>query len=183
MRLGSWKIIRVKKDKLGRPLHPWEEITLDQLAPETRLLIQKMARVSARDFYEDSAEKILADLAPKLRSMVKDQVAAEFESGFLQRAVQRCQENVTAQMTLAAQMAAWRPGQPLCDECGGTFSPERPQETDPEALNDEGPGVRHRDYSDCVRTQAAAAREQAERSRERARREAAEKQATRESNS
>ena len=51
------KVLWVKKDRLGRPLHPWEEITLDQLTPEAQKLIQKMARVSARDFFEEVKEE------------------------------------------------------------------------------------------------------------------------------
>lgn len=51
------KLLWVKKDPLGRPLHPWEEITLDQLSPEARKLIQKMARVSARDFFDEVKEE------------------------------------------------------------------------------------------------------------------------------
>ena len=46
-----------KRDRLGRPLHPWEVVTLDQLEPQARALIMKMARVCAQDFFEEQREE------------------------------------------------------------------------------------------------------------------------------
>lgn len=57
MRIGPIVITRLKRDKLGRPLHPWEIVTLDQLSEDARLLITKMARVAARDFFEECREE------------------------------------------------------------------------------------------------------------------------------
>lgn len=46
-----------KRDRLGRPMHPWEVVTLDQLEPHARLLIIKQARLAARDFFEEQREE------------------------------------------------------------------------------------------------------------------------------
>lgn len=46
-----------KRDRLGRPMHPWEVVTLDQLEPQARLLIIKQARLAARDFFEEQREE------------------------------------------------------------------------------------------------------------------------------
>lgn len=70
MRIGRIKLLWVKRDVLGRPLHPWEEITLDQLTPEARKLIQKMARVCARDFYDETRETFEASLRAELQDYV-----------------------------------------------------------------------------------------------------------------
>lgn len=47
-----------KRDPLGRPMHPWEVLTLDQLEDTARLLIIKQARLAARDFFEDQQEEL-----------------------------------------------------------------------------------------------------------------------------
>lgn len=45
-----------KKDPLGRPLHDWEQVTIDQLTPHARALVSKMARIAARDHFEEMRE-------------------------------------------------------------------------------------------------------------------------------
>lgn len=66
MRIGRIEITRLKRDKLGRPLHPWEIVTLDQLSEPARLLITKMARVAARDFFEQQREEWLETMAAEM---------------------------------------------------------------------------------------------------------------------
>lgn len=50
-----------KRDPLGRPIHPYEVVTLDQLSEHARLLIMKMARVAAQDFFEERATELRED--------------------------------------------------------------------------------------------------------------------------
>lgn len=74
MRIGPWQISRVQPqplDQLGRPLHPWEMVTLDQLSPDARRLIQKMARVCARDFFEEQREAWLEILRQELDEKIR----------------------------------------------------------------------------------------------------------------
>jgi hypothetical protein len=73
---GIFEITRLGRDPLGRPLHPWEEVTLDQLSLHARLLIAKMARVSARDFYEERAEQ-LRSLAADSERRLAEQLRAQ----------------------------------------------------------------------------------------------------------
>lgn len=54
---------------MGRPLHPWEIVTLDQLSEPARLLITKMARKAAQDFFEEQRQEWLE----KLRAEVDEQ--------------------------------------------------------------------------------------------------------------
>lgn len=70
MRIWRLKVGWVKRDVLGRPLHDWEIVTLDQLTPHARQLITKMARVAARDFYEEMREEWL--------DLVRAEVRAEY---------------------------------------------------------------------------------------------------------
>lgn len=51
---------------MGRPLHPWEIVTLDQLSEPARLLITKMARIAARDFFEEQRSEWLDVLRAEL---------------------------------------------------------------------------------------------------------------------
>lgn len=68
MRLLGFEFTRVARDPRGHPLHHWHDVvTLDQLSPESRQLITKMARVAARDFYDQAMENLrdqLAQLSP-----------------------------------------------------------------------------------------------------------------------
>lgn len=79
MRIGRIKLLWVKRDVLGRPLHPWEEITLDQLTPEAQKLIQKMARVCARDFFEEMREAYWESLSANLKLQIQEAFAAAQE--------------------------------------------------------------------------------------------------------
>lgn len=71
MRIGPIVITRLKRDKLGRPLHPWEIVTLDQLSEDARLLITKMSRVAARDFYEERREEWREQLRTDLKVAIE----------------------------------------------------------------------------------------------------------------
>jgi hypothetical protein len=53
MRIWRLHINWMKRDAFGRMQHPWELVTLDQLSPEARQLICKMARAAAKDYFED----------------------------------------------------------------------------------------------------------------------------------
>lgn len=81
MRFGLWQVTRLRRDKLGRPLHPWELVTLDQLSEEARLLIQKMARVCARDFFEEQREgwreELRAELLREIEHETQQRAARE----------------------------------------------------------------------------------------------------------
>lgn len=66
MRIGRLQIRRVARDPLGRPLHHWEEVTLDQLSDQSRKLITKMARVAARDFLEGQREEFMEQIRAEL---------------------------------------------------------------------------------------------------------------------
>jgi hypothetical protein len=54
---------------------PWEELTMDRLSEDSRKLIAKMARATARDFFEDQREEwraiIGADLDARVESAVR----------------------------------------------------------------------------------------------------------------
>ena len=63
MRIGMIEITRWKRDPLGRPVHPWEIVTQDQLSPEARALIAKMARAAVRDYLEEQREQSAAAVA------------------------------------------------------------------------------------------------------------------------
>lgn len=57
MRIGMIEITRRKKDPLGRPVHPWELVTQDQLSAEARALIAKMARAALKDHLAELEEQ------------------------------------------------------------------------------------------------------------------------------
>lgn len=65
---------RVRKDPRGNPLHDWNIVTLDQLSDEARQLIGKMARVAARDHYEEIRETLWEALSVELGKRVADAV-------------------------------------------------------------------------------------------------------------
>lgn len=56
MRIGRWQIDRIRRNAQGQIVHPWEEVTLDQLSPLAQRLIAKMARSAAKDYFEGRQE-------------------------------------------------------------------------------------------------------------------------------
>ena len=75
MRIGPFHVLRVKKNPLGRPLHHWEEITLDQLSPTAQKLIAKMARASLRDYFEEEREAWQEARTTEIGARVAEQLA------------------------------------------------------------------------------------------------------------
>lgn len=65
-----------KRDPLGRPLHPWEEITLDQLSPQAQKLIAKMARTAANDFFGEMQETFWEAVRTDLGKQIQEAVNA-----------------------------------------------------------------------------------------------------------
>lgn len=61
MRIWNLQITRLRKDALGRKMHPWELITMDQLPEEGRQLIAKIARAACRDHLEEMTENYIAE--------------------------------------------------------------------------------------------------------------------------
>lgn len=62
----------IKKNPWGRDIHPWEEITLDQLSPELRQLVTKMARVASQDFFEEVRETFWEAVSIELGKRIQD---------------------------------------------------------------------------------------------------------------
>lgn len=67
MRIWRLKISWVKRDRLGRPLHDWEQVTLDQLTEHARLLLTKMTRVAAQDFFEEQQAVVIEQFRAQLQ--------------------------------------------------------------------------------------------------------------------
>jgi hypothetical protein len=64
-----------KRDPLGRPLHPWETLTLDQLEEPARLLITKMARLAARDFHDEVKNELWESVSIELGRRLAEALA------------------------------------------------------------------------------------------------------------
>lgn len=75
MRIGRISLRWIKKNPWGRDIHPWEEITLDQLSPELRQLVTKMARVASRDFFEEVRETFWEAVSIELGKRIQDALA------------------------------------------------------------------------------------------------------------
>lgn len=126
---GIFEITRLGRDPLGRPLHPWEEVTLNQLSPHAKQLIQKMARVCARDFYEEQAENLReaeARIAERLRAELASPANCPMQFGCA------CPEDTCAAATTPCpnphsgeeRCAPSCPNRPFCADAG-----ERAQDT------------------------------------------------------
>ena len=64
MRIWRFTINFMKKDHLGRPMHPWEAVTLDQLTPEAAVKYAgELAAFEARNAREDAAMEMQQHLA------------------------------------------------------------------------------------------------------------------------
>lgn len=64
-----------KRDKLGRPMHPWEVVTLDQLEDPARLLIIKQARLAARDFHDEVKNELWESVSTELGKRIQEGLA------------------------------------------------------------------------------------------------------------
>ena len=92
--IGRLMIGWEKRDPLGRPLHPWELVTLDQLEEPARLLITKMARLAARDVHDE------------IRNELWEAVSIE-----LGRRVQEGLEQLREDLAKGEEWPAWLPSQ------------------------------------------------------------------------
>lgn len=131
MRIGRIQITRLGKDKLGRPLHPWEEVTLDQLSTEARLLIQKMARVAAKDHFEETRENSLALLDRSLEKhaegYLRDRSRRIMEQelpGLVTDLVERKLSEYVRSDSAAERTTADQLGWITCPECGNHSNAE-----------------------------------------------------------
>jgi hypothetical protein len=56
LRILGFEITRLKRGPDGQFDHPWQLVTMDQLSPQARQLIAKMARAAARDYFDQLRE-------------------------------------------------------------------------------------------------------------------------------
>lgn len=62
MRLGPITIHRHRKNPAGLEIYPWQALTTDRLTPEVKQIVSKMARSAARDHFDETRERLIADL-------------------------------------------------------------------------------------------------------------------------
>lgn len=56
MRIGPFHINRVRKNKAGLKIYPWQALTEDRVNPELRLIVAKVARSEVKNFLEELKE-------------------------------------------------------------------------------------------------------------------------------
>ena len=50
MRIGPFVISRVRKNKAGLTIYPWQALTEDRVSPELRQIVAKVARSEAKNY-------------------------------------------------------------------------------------------------------------------------------------
>ena len=61
MRIGPFRINRVRKTKTGLKIYPWQALTEDRVSPELRQVVAKVARSEVKSYLEGLEERVRED--------------------------------------------------------------------------------------------------------------------------